>query len=90
MASKAEYRDRCSCAQNKKGCIPKPYDLEREVPEIITKLTGIHIPDQYDSLVTVLVICNVMIAAIYGASFLFEKFKKASRDSFVAAQKNKK
>jgi len=47
-------------------------DLEHEVPEIVTNLTGVQIPDQYDSLVTVF----VMIAAIYGASFIYEKFKK--------------
>ena len=47
-------------------------DLETEVPDLIQKLTGADIPDQYDTLVTVF----VMIAAIYGASYLYDRFSK--------------
>lgn len=43
-------------------------ELEQEVPDLITSLTGSEIPDEYDKLVTVL----VMLVAIYGISKAFD------------------
>lgn len=42
--------------------------LERDVPKIITDLTGIEVPDQYHTLLTVL----VMMVAVYGISKAIE------------------
>lgn len=52
-------------------------DLEQEVPDLIQKLMGVNIPDQYDTLVTVF----VMIAAIYGASYLHNRFSRKGLSS---------
>ena len=43
-------------------------ELEKEVPQLVEMLTGSPLPDQYDTLVTVL----VMLIAIYGISRAFE------------------
>lgn len=43
--------------------------LEQEVPQLIEKLTGHQLPEEYDTLVTVL----VMLIAIYGISAMFKK-----------------
>jgi len=43
-------------------------ELEGEVPQLIESLTGVHVSDQYDTLITVI----VMIIAIYGISKAFE------------------
>lgn len=43
-------------------------DLEEQVPELIESLTGVQLPDRYDTLITVL----VMLIAIYGISKAFE------------------
>lgn len=44
-------------------------ELETEVPALIEEITGVHISDQYDTLVTIL----VMLIAVYGVSKLFER-----------------
>jgi len=44
-------------------------DLDKEVPDLIRNLTGLDVPDSYDSLVTVL----VMIAAIYAVDGVYRK-----------------
>lgn len=43
-------------------------ELEAEVPQLIESLTGVHVSDRYDALVTTL----VMLIAIYGISKAFE------------------
>jgi hypothetical protein len=43
-------------------------DLESEVPKLFEHLTGVHVSDSYDGLLTVL----VMLIAIYGISKVFE------------------
>lgn len=48
-------------------------DLEKEVPALFEVLTGQAIPDQYDTIVTVL----FMIALYYGTTKLFGRIKKA-------------
>lgn len=55
-------------------------DLEQEVPDLIQKMIGLNIPDQYDTLVTVF----VMIAAIYGASYLHNRFSRKDTNSAKA------
>jgi len=47
-------------------------DLEKEVPDLIRQLTGTDVPDRYDTMVTVF----VLIAAIYGASYLRQRFSR--------------
>jgi hypothetical protein len=44
-------------------------DLKREVPPLIEKLSGVTIPDQYDTLITVL----VMLLALYAISTIVER-----------------
>ena len=44
-------------------------DLEKEIPHLIQQVTGVAVPNDYKTLVTVL----VMIGAIYGVSTLFSR-----------------
>lgn len=58
-------------------------DLEEEVPALIKELTGVQVPDSYDTLVTVV----VLIIAVYGISTAFEKlFPKRDRSEIEAAK----
>lgn len=54
-------------------------DLERQVPALIETATGIHVSDQYDSIVTVL----FLIALYYGAQAIFGRSKKSSKADAV-------
>ena len=54
-------------------------DLERQVPALIETATGIHVSDQYDSIVTVL----FLIALYYGAQAIFGRGKKSSKSDPV-------
>jgi hypothetical protein len=47
-------------------------ELESEVPELIEHITGVHVSDRYDTVVTVL----FMIALYYSAKTIFERGKK--------------
>ncbi|PIW29172.1 MAG: hypothetical protein COW30_05530 [Rhodospirillales bacterium CG15_BIG_FIL_POST_REV_8_21_14_020_66_15] len=47
-------------------------DLVIEVPSLIRDLTGVEVPSEYHTLITVF----VLVAAIYGASYLYERFSK--------------
>jgi len=44
-------------------------DLEEEVPALVEKFTGVHVPDQYDTVVTLL----VMILLFYGADYAYRR-----------------
>jgi hypothetical protein len=57
-------------------------DLERDVPQIVERLTGIHIPDHYDSVVTLL-FCLVLF---YGADFIYKQIAKVAEGSKIRAQ----
>ena len=58
-------------------------ELTEEVPQIITDITGLNVPDQYDTLVTVL----VMLVAIYGVSKAFDAmFPEKPKDNLQKAQ----
>lgn len=52
-------------------------DLEDEVPDIIKALTGVNIPEQYDTVLTVLVVA----AALYGGLSLIEVMFKRGKAS---------
>lgn len=55
-------------------------DLEREVPAVLEALTGYHISDRFDTLVTVL----MMIVLFYGAKALVGRKKKGESESKAA------
>lgn len=60
-------------------------ELEKEVPALIESLTGVELSDQYDTLVTVL----VMLVAIYGVSKAFDLlFPGRSKDNLAEAQES--
>ncbi len=50
-------------------------DLEEEVPDFVKAITGLDIPDQYDSMVTVF----VMGVSLYAALKLVERFSKGNK-----------
>ncbi len=56
--------------------------MEHDVPPIIERLTGIHIPEHYDSIVT-LVFCLVLF---YGADFIYKQIAKMTDGSRIRAQ----
>ena len=51
-------------------------DLEREVPDMIESITGMGIPDEYDTVVTVL----ALILLFYGAQYVISRVKKKSAE----------
>ena len=55
-------------------------DLEEEVPDFIKALTGIEVPDQYDSMVTIF----VMGISLYAALVLIERIYKGRKSPRVA------
>ncbi|WP_180901733.1 hypothetical protein [Martelella soudanensis] len=58
-------------------------ELEGEVPSLLEALTGAEIPEQYDTLVTVL----IMLIAIYGISKVFDAlFPERSKENIKSAQ----
>ncbi len=59
-------------------------DLETEVPEIIEKLIGAPVPDQYDTIVT---LC-VLIVLFYGADYAYRKFFDATSSKHIKRQLN--
>lgn len=60
-------------------------ELEKEVPALIETLTGVEISDQYDTLVTVLVV----LVAIYGVSKAFDLlFPGRPKDNLVEAKES--
>jgi hypothetical protein len=59
-------------------------NLEDEVPEVIQKITGTHVPDQFHTLVTVL----VLIAIFYGAAYVKDIVAATHQNSHVRRQLN--
>lgn len=57
-------------------------DLERDVPPVIDQLTGVHLPHQYDTIVTV-IFCLILF---YGADFVYRQIVKAGGASRIAGQ----
>jgi transcription termination factor NusB len=57
-------------------------DLEREVPNVVEKLFGIDVSDDYDTIVTV-VFC---LLAFYGLDFLYRQSRKLSERSRIQDQ----
>lgn len=57
-------------------------DLERAVPALIEKLTGVDVPDSYDTLVTVIVIMIAMAAVTTATERLFpgKEIKKLKKE----------
>ncbi|WP_313666187.1 hypothetical protein [Shinella sp.] len=60
-------------------------ELEKEVPALIESFTGVELSDQYDTLVTVL----VMLVAIYGVAKAFDLlFPGRSKENLAEAQES--
>lgn len=57
-------------------------DLKMEVPKLVEQLTGYHVSDQYDTIVTVL-FCLVLF---YGADFLYHQLRGALPSKRIKAQ----
>jgi hypothetical protein len=58
-------------------------DLEKEVPAIIEKITGMHVSDSYDTTVTVL----SLMLVYYGMSYIYEKCK-GKKSEAIETSKN--
>lgn len=56
-------------------------DLEKEVPALFETVTGVHVSDRYDTIVTVL----FLVALYYGASAIFRKGKRAEQAAAPAS-----
>lgn len=54
-------------------------DLEEEVPDFVKAITGIDVPEQYDSMVTVF----VMAVSLYGALVLVERILKSGKSGKI-------
>ncbi len=52
-------------------------DLEKQIPEIVQALTGMDVPDNYHTLITVL----VMLVAVYGIDALWSKIEQVKSNS---------
>jgi hypothetical protein len=57
-------------------------DLEQEAPAVIEKLTGIHVPDDFKTLVTL----SVLAALFYGAGYVKDMISAASINSSIKKQ----
>lgn len=57
-------------------------DLAKEVPQLVEKLFGLPVTDQYDSLVTV-VFCALVL---YGIDFVYKKINKVTESNKIARQ----
>jgi hypothetical protein len=49
-------------------------DLQKGVPELIEALTGIDVPDKYNSVITLL----ILVIMIYGAQYIVQRLAKKS------------
>lgn len=60
-------------------------ELSKEVPDLIRSLTGVDVPDKYDTLLTVV----VLILSFYGADYLYRRFVSDKRPAAISDNRDK-